>query len=136
MSITLGGTTLLSAATHQLPSVGDFNYEPQDIEFYGVPGSVSIDDALHNREITIDAILQGYTPSALLDTALYILDALITTFNDRSLVVVGSSTLTFVHCSFRGFRRRGRAFSYHDGSGTVYWRQDGTFVFEQLKRTP
>jgi hypothetical protein len=134
MSITLGGITLFSTATHKLPLEAEYDYAPQDITFYGVKGSVSIDDAEHGRDIIVDATFSGYATRATLKAALELVDARKTTLNDRTLVIVaGADTLTYLHVSFRGFRRDGTA--YYDGSGVNLWRQDGTFVFRQLQRT-
>lgn len=135
MSISHGGYAFESITTHQLPIEGDWEQEPKVVNFYGVPGSVEIRDAIHGREITLEAKFSGYSTRALLQAALTTLDSKINSLNDKTLTITTSGdTLTYYHCTFRGFRRVGQPMQV-DGSSVNDWFQDGALVWWQLKRT-
>lgn len=134
MSITLGGYTFPGATTHQIPDKSEWENSPQYASFYGVEGSVEIRDALHGRDIMIQARFSGYSTELLLETAANAVDAKVGTLNDGTLTVVGlQSTLTFPHCSFVGLVPIDRM--QKDGSGVNGWFQDFNLKFRQLKRT-
>lgn len=135
MSISHGGYAFESITTHQLPVEGDYEQNPRVASFYGVDGSVEITDVNHGREITVEATFSGYGTRALLQAALTTIDSKANRLNDKTLTVTNSGdTLTYYHCSFRGFRRNSQPMQY-DGSSVTDWSQDGVLVWWQLKRT-
>lgn len=132
MTISLGGYTF--APLHQMPAEGDWEYEPFNTSFYGVKGSLELRDAEHGRDIQIECTFTGYSTPALLQTATELVDSKKGVLNDSTLtVVIGASTLTYRHCSFRGFMPR--SIAMYDGSGVNGWRRDGVLLFRQLQRT-
>lgn len=134
MTISHDSYTFESITSHEVPIEGQFDHEPIVNSFFGVPGSVEIRDALHGREIRIGASFRGYSTKALLQAALTTVDGKVGRLNDKTLTVSdGTSTLTYYHCTFRGFERTGPPTA--DVNGGAEWIQEGVLVWWQLKRT-
>lgn len=134
MTISHGGYAFESITSHEVPLEGNYDHAPLVFSFFGVPGSTEIRDTLHGREIRLVAQFRGYATKALLQAALKTVDGKVGTLNDATLTVNdGVSTLTYYHCTFRGFERTGTASA--DLNGGTEWIQDGVLVWWQLRRT-
>lgn len=132
MSITLGSYTF--PVLHKMENADPWEFESMDVSFYGVPGSLEIADAEHGRFIPIECTFTGYSTPLALKQAMELVDAKKSTLRDMTLnIVIGASTLPFLHCSFRGFLPQGPA--YYDGSTVNGWRREGILLFRQLQRT-
>lgn len=141
MSITHGGTTLLSTTLHQIPEVSEWNNSPIRSSAYGVKGTVEITDERHGRAIRIECTFSGYSTLALLETAIATAEAYVPAKADKTLVVVSAgSTLTYYHCTLDSIERLpspkdGKRTAYYDGSGVNAWRHELAYNFWQAKET-
>jgi hypothetical protein len=141
MSLTLGGSSLISTSLHQIPELGDWVNSPIRSSAYGVRGTVEITDARHGRPIKIECTYSGYTTLALLEAAIATAEAYIPSKADKTLVVVvGAETLNYYHCTLDRVERMsnpkdGRICAYYDGSGVNKWRHELAFHLWQADST-